>query len=125
MANPIQTDKKVLLIIDDDESIRETLQQVLEIEGFDVLAAAEGKTGLEVLKLNKEKIGVVLLDLMMPEMNGWQFLEVQQNDPEISAIPVIVITAFPNESGSIRPSAILKKPLDPESLIERILPLCG
>src|SRR5260370_35631662 len=80
-----------ILIVEDDLDIRDALQEILEDEGYLPYAAANGAEALEVLD-RVPKPGLVLLDLMMPVMDGYQFLEIFRANPEFSAIPAGVVT---------------------------------
>jgi CheY-like chemotaxis protein len=83
-----------ILIVDDDEAIRETLAQVLAEEGFGVDASANGREALAWLRAHAGGSTVlVLLDLMMPIMDGRAFLREKEGDPSLSSVPVVVITA--------------------------------
>ncbi|HEX4406534.1 MAG TPA: response regulator [Polyangia bacterium] len=82
-----------ILIVDDDEDVRTTLVDALRFEGFAVESARDGREGLAWLRGHQETPWVVLLDLMMPVMNGRAFLEVRASEPALAAIPVIVLTA--------------------------------
>ena len=115
---------KTILIVEDDDSIRETLQSVLELEGHDVLAAENGQVGLELLK-NNPKPCLILLDLMMPVMNGWDFAAALEKDNSLSTIPVIIISAYNEKAIHIKSKAILKKPVDINTLYGAIKEWCG
>jgi CheY-like chemotaxis protein len=113
-----------ILIVEDDRDIRDTLQQVLELEGFVVHTAVNGKDGLE--KLRKiDRPCLILLDLMMPVMNGWEFLEAQGQDGFLSKIPVVVVSAFSTHvPPAPRAVAFVKKPVEIETLLHRIQEHC-
>ena len=83
--------RKPVLIVEDDESAREALAAFLEAEGYPVREAANGQEALD--RLQQENVGLILLDLMMPVMDGWEFRAVQMRDPTLAGIPVMVITA--------------------------------
>jgi len=82
---------KTVLIIEDEADIRTFACRLLELEGYHVLQAETGEEGLRLARGNK--VNLVLLDLRLPDDNGWVILEQIKSDPEISAIPVIVVTA--------------------------------
>jgi len=82
---------KTVLIIEDDADISNFARRVLELEGYRVLQAETGDEGLRLSRENK--VNLALLDLRLPDGSGWVILEQMKNDPEISAIPVIVFTA--------------------------------
>ena len=79
-----------ILIVEDDALIKRMYQQALEFDGFDVDLASDGKEGLD--KLKEKKPTLILLDIMMPKMNGLQFLEEIKSDPVNKNIPVVVLT---------------------------------
>jgi CheY-like chemotaxis protein len=80
-----------VLVIDDDRSTREMLRRMLEREGFPVAEAADGRAGLE--RVAKHRPSLILLDLLMPGMDGFAFLAELQSRPEWAAIPIVVVTA--------------------------------
>src|SRR4051794_18478515 len=85
------TDQPVLLV-DDDGSVRESLTELLEADGYRVVAAENGLRALALLRAGVRP-SVVLLDIMMPEMDGWDFRLQQLRDPELALIPVVVVSA--------------------------------
>ena len=115
-----------VLIVEDDRDTREMLGRFLELEGFDVQSAANGDLALQALQRDGKPC-VILLDLMMPVMNGWQFREAQKQDPGLAAIPVVVITAAGprQEIPPINADGWLSKPVDFDRLLATIGPLCG
>ncbi|MCA1845072.1 MAG: response regulator [Actinobacteria bacterium] len=80
-----------ILVVEDDDATREMLNRMLEREGFTVAEAADGRAGLE--RLAEHRPSLILLDLLMPQMNGFEFLAELQARPEWQSIPVIVVTA--------------------------------
>jgi CheY-like chemotaxis protein len=82
-----------VLVVDDDEAIRENLGEALAYHGFEVEAVANGQLALEWLRGRSDRSPVVLLDLMMPVLNGEQFLELMRADPQLARLPVLVMTA--------------------------------
>ena len=115
-----------VMIVEDDRDTREMLARFLELEGFDVREAANGQVALEALR-EDSRTCVILLDLMMPVMNGWQFRKAQSNDPELSKIPVVVVTAAGarEQIPAIDADAWLAKPVDFDRLLATIDPLCA
>lgn len=83
-----------IVVIEDDTDLRETMKDLLEIKGFSVATASNGREGLELIERNGKPC-LILLDLMMPEMNGWEFLEALQRDQPalLAQTPVAVISA--------------------------------
>ena len=113
-----------VMIVEDDRDTREMLGRFLELEGFEVRTAANGQLALDAL--HEAEPSVILLDLMMPVMNGWQFREQQVRDPRFAQIPVVVVTAAgPREDiPAISADGWLSKPVDFDRLLETIAPLC-
>jgi len=112
-----------VLIVEDDDALREALSDALRDEGFSVEAAADGLEALDLLHLPANpNPSVILLDLSMPRMNGWQFRAVQQTDDRISGIPVVVLSAVPHlaeeaESLGLPRGSCIRKPVPLESLL--------
>jgi CheY-like chemotaxis protein len=114
-----------VMIVEDDRDTREMLARFLELEGFDVREAANGQLALEALREDAATC-VILLDLMMPVMNGWQFRKAQTSDPSLSKIPVVVVTAAGarDQVPAIEADGWLSKPVDFDRLLATIDPLC-
>jgi CheY-like chemotaxis protein len=124
--DPYVSSKSPLLIVEDDFDIRDTLAQILEEEGYRVLGASNGQEALDQLK-NGEVPCLILLDLMMPVMNGWQFRAEQLKDPRLAAIPVVIISAdaaVHEKVGSLSAVAVMKKPIQLERLLEIVGKYC-
>lgn len=111
-----------VLIVEDDADVRETMAEVLESEGFDVQAAREGREALELLHRGARP-DLILLDLMMPGMNGWELRAELERQRELAAIPVIVVSAMdpgPDRDTVLRAAGFLKKPFTLSSLLTAI-----
>jgi len=116
--------RPTILLVEDDDEIRSALAKVLAEEGFGVAVAGNGQEALDYLRAHAPP-RLILLDLMMPVMNGWQFRAAQCSDPGLAAIPVIVLTAVreaPAEAGSLGVSDVIAKPLDVPVLLNAIEP---
>ena len=111
---------KTVLLVEDDFEIRDILQDLLEAEGYDVVPAGNGRQALQFLAENRAHgPRLVILDLMMPFIDGRQVLDVMQRDHALADIPVIVISAIGRETPA-GASAFLKKPLSLEKLFETV-----
>ena len=111
---------KRVLIIDDAEEIRATVTELLLDEGYDVCSAPDGRAALALLNEATELPGLILLDLMMPIMDGWSFRQAQLRDPLLWGIPVVVLSAaydLRRQTVNIQAAAYLKKPVDMTKLI--------
>ncbi|MDD4975691.1 MAG: response regulator [Bacteriovorax sp.] len=115
---------KNILIIEDDADISEILKFAIELEGYTVYTAANGQEGLEAL--SKIEPCLILLDLMMPIMDGWAFAEALEKDPTLNKIPFVVITAFAESAINIKKArGIIKKPVELELLNSTLKKFCA
>lgn len=116
-----------ILVVDDDPDIRETLVELLEENGHPAFAAANGNEALETLRTAGETPCLILLDLMMPGMDGIAFREEQLKDPALSPIPVIVLSAFRDSAETaqqIAATAHLPKPVSFDALMKLVETYC-
>src|SRR5262245_33297484 len=110
-------DDQVVMIVEDDLDLREAIVAVLELGGYAVVEARHGEDALKKLHSLVAKPHLILLDLMMPVMDGFGFRRVQREDPDLSAIPVVVLTAHGNvgeAEAELHPAALLSKPVEPD-----------
>jgi two-component system, sensor histidine kinase and response regulator len=108
-----------VLLVDDDPAVREMFSQALRLAGFDVMEAATGTEALERLR-STTQIGVILLDLKMPDMDGWRFRLAQRTDPRMAAIPTVITTGAPLSEVldcDLKAADYLLKPVGIEHLI--------
>jgi two-component system chemotaxis response regulator CheY len=110
---------KSILLVEDDYSVREALQDTLEFEGYEVTTAVNGQEGLSKLR-NMSKPCLVLLDMMMPIMGGRDFLDVVLADSLLAPIPVVVVSATAGEADTRGAKAVLKKPVDLDLLLKMV-----
>jgi CheY-like chemotaxis protein len=123
MALPAVAHRPVL-IVEDDADLREMMAQLLALEGFGATTAANGQEALEYLELGA-KPDVILLDLMMPVMDGWEFRRQQQSQPALANVPVIILSAIDQRrAAEVNAVAVLKKPLDFDRLLELVRQYC-
>lgn len=113
---------KNILVIEDDQAIRDSIKMALEFEGYNVFTAANGKEGIEVLQ-KMPRPCIILLDLMMPIMNGWDFVDTVEKDMVLATIPVVVVSAY-SEGREIKASGIIKKPVDLNALLNLVKKFC-
>jgi CheY-like chemotaxis protein len=113
-----------VLIVEDDADLRDMMAQLLNLEGFNAATVANGREALEYLQ-ESDRPDVILLDLMMPVMDGWEFRRRQQADPSVSGVPVIVLSALdPTRAADVNANAFLKKPLDFDRLLALVRSYC-
>jgi len=110
-------DERTVLVVEDDREIRETLEDVLRDEGFSVAVASNGREALELLPGLRHPLAIVL-DLLMPVMNGREFYERMRLDPRFATVPVLVSTSDPSWS----PPGLLtmQKPVPLATLISTV-----
>ncbi len=117
-------EKKRILCIEDEPETTNLVQLILNREGYEVLGADGGEEGLRMVK--EEKPDLILLDLMMPGMDGWQVYQHLKDDEETENIPVIVVTAKVQSIDKVLGLQVAKvddyitKPFRPEELSERV-----
>jgi CheY-like chemotaxis protein len=116
-----------VLIVEDDEDIRESLMDFLQDHGYESVGAVNGREALEKLGPGHPRPCVIILDLMMPIMDGRAFRRQQLGDPELRAIPVVVISAYQNIDVSVEGLNVTRhmvKPFDLKQLLDVIQEHC-
>jgi CheY-like chemotaxis protein len=117
-----------VFIVDDDRDIREMLTEILKDEGYTIATAADGLDALTQLRTQPQPPCLILLDLMMPNMNGWEFCAAQQQDPRLSPIPVVVISARADLDRAVAQIPVaghLAKPIDIDRLLHIVERHCA
>jgi CheY-like chemotaxis protein len=118
------SDRSTIFIVEDDVDTREMLGRFLELEGYAVETASNGRQALDRLGTGVP-VCVIVLDLMMPVMDGWQFRSEQVKSQELAGIPVIVVSAAGRDRlQQIEADAYLPKPVDLDELLKRISQFC-
>lgn len=113
--------KPKILIVDDDVDLVQVMRGALESKLFEVIVAHNGKEGLQ--KVKDEKPDIVILDIMMPVMDGWAFAEQFNKDQVLAKTPVLALTSFSDSLGQPFPFQVsehLQKPLKPRDLIAKV-----
>src|SRR5262245_13775095 len=111
-----------ILIIDDDQDIRDIMTIVLRAEGHEVVTAVDGVEGLEQLRLGSRP-SLIFVDMMMPRLDGRAFLEAMRSDPKIADVPVVILTGHPaarNEAKELGTAGYLVKPVELDELLGTI-----
>jgi CheY-like chemotaxis protein len=120
LAKGIEKQKEIL-IVEDDVYIRNNLVEILEEEGYHATGVENGQEALNYLKAKPDLPSLILLDLMMPVMNGPQFRAEQEKDARIKAIPVVVVTAggdAPQKAKQLNVQGWVKKPIEIDDLLK-------
>ena len=110
----------LIMLIEDDQDIRETMVEVLEMENYSVVSATHGREALAILDGPSPLPSVILLDLMMPVMNGWEFLNERSTRPKLKDIPVIIVSAAGDKAKTAVCDAFIKKPVELDVLFDTI-----
>ena len=114
---------ETVLVVEDEADVRTLVSRTLELEGYRVLQAMDGEAGLKVL--TETRVDLVLLDLLLPVLDGWAVLQRIKENPELKAAPVIVFTASASlqkreEAFKLGASEYLMKPLNLDDLIKTV-----
>jgi CheY-like chemotaxis protein len=122
------TDKKgLVLVVDDDDDIRESLEVLLRLHGYHVATAADGAEALARLQASGSRPCLILLDLMMPGMNGFELRNALNANASLADIPVVVITgagAKVADRASAMRLDVLRKPFEPLALLQKVRRFC-
>lgn len=117
---PMAEDYYPILLAEDDSELRALVNEALTSAGFEVVEAANGKAALEVL-LSREPISLVISDLSMPVMTGRQLVDVMQSYSRLSRIPILIVSAEPEELEVLRGAhECLQKPFDMSALLAAV-----
>jgi CheY-like chemotaxis protein len=113
-----------VLIVDDDEDIRDSIQSLLQLRGFTVDTAADGQSALERMRVGAPP-ALVILDCMMPGMNGEEFRVAQLREPALAAVPVVILTGAGERAGASRVGVErIAKPIDLQLLFDTVERFC-
>jgi CheY-like chemotaxis protein len=116
-----------ILIIDDEDDIRDAIAELLEAEGYNVVVARDGSEAIAHLAAGAHGVSLILLDLMMPNIDGWTFRRQQLADPSTAAIPVVIMSAAYDvraAAASLAVSDFLVKPIKLSSLLNVVQRYC-
>lgn len=114
-----------ILVVEDNDDVREMMAVTLQLEGHQVSTAVNGRDALHQLH-HGDKPCLILLDLMMPVMNGWEFSQELEHDPDLRDVPVVVVSAATGEIVRNTPAAaFLPKPIDMDKLLDVVCDFCN
>jgi signal transduction histidine kinase len=117
MLDRFHAARRRLLVVDDNPDIREHVAELLESEGFDVVCAPDGEEALSILR-STPSFDLILLDLLLPKIDGWQFRVIQRADPLLCSIPVVAMSASTSaHAKAIDADAYVPKPFEPDALV--------
>lgn len=112
-----------VLVIEDEKELREMMCEALELNGYAVVTANEGQEALEAIE-RIEHLCLVLLDLLMPGMNGWDFFDKMRARPELADVPVVVHSSVPSRAPA-GVARVLQKPLELDRLLSVVQEFCA
>jgi len=124
MTDDAARSSAMVLLVEDDVDVREAVTDTLEDAGYRVIAARHGQEALEVLRNGGPRPCLILLDLMMPVMDGWQFRDLQSKDPELADIPVVALSAH-GGLHALGAADHLRKPVQLRALMDVVERFCG
>jgi CheY-like chemotaxis protein len=114
-----------ILVVEDDQDIRETLHDLLARAGYNALLARDGREALDTLAKIKRPC-MILLDLMMPVMDGWAFLRALDQDESLASIPIVILSAYTEKTKPHeRVKGVLGKPVNVAALLRTVREHCG
>jgi CheY-like chemotaxis protein len=119
--------ERTVLVVEDDQEVRDAIAEVLEDCEYKALPAANGAEALERLRTAAPQPCVILLDVMMPTMDGWEFRAAQQSDPAMKDIPVVLLSAHTDvksAAAQMQVAGFLPKPVAIDKLIETVEKFC-
>jgi CheY-like chemotaxis protein len=118
--------KRSVMVVDDDDDIRTTIEALLHQRGYPVLCAVEGAEALGLLRQNATRPGLILLDLMMPGMSGESFRAAQLRDPALADVPVVVLSGAGKliEKAHLLGVEALQKPISLSDLLAIVSRFC-
>lgn len=114
----------MVLLVDDDQDLRDSVADLLRQRGYKVATAEDGHAALAIITGTRMPC-IVLLDLVMPGMDGWQFLGAVQSDPNLSAIPIVIASAHAATHAPPGTAGVLRKPFDFDEMFRLVARHCG
>lgn len=125
-AHPMQS-RGTILVIEDDHDIRVSVRNVLEDEGYTVITVTNGRSALDVLE-RAAAVGdlprLIILDLMLPVMDGWHFADRLREDPQLGSLPILIMSAYEDPPPPKGVVGFVKKPVDIEALLRCVSESC-
>jgi CheY-like chemotaxis protein len=117
--------KGPVLVVEDDYEVRVTVRSILEVEGYEVCTAINGKDALALLASSSRKPVLALVDLVMPMMDGRQFIEILKRTEALAALPLVVQSAYIDREPPSRIAGFMRTPVDENALLEVVKKHCG
>jgi CheY-like chemotaxis protein len=114
--------KSTILIVEDEKESRDSLREILEFEGYAVETAVNGREALEALNVSDRRVCIMLLDLFMPVMDGWQVIDQLRAEGRLDSTKIVIITSAPYRAPAGLP--VFQKPLDLDKVMNEVQRLC-
>ncbi len=124
---PIHSTERLILVVEDDRNLRQLVVDILDAEGYEVRAAGNGKEAMSILKsaISGRLPDLIVLDLMLPKMNGWDLRAALQEDEALADIPVLVMSGIGPDLAAVAAEGHLHKPLDLDTFLTTVNRLCA
>jgi CheY-like chemotaxis protein len=122
MESDRERERPTILVVEDDEDAREAMVALLQMKGYRAVSAANGRAALDYLDQGPAP-DLIILDLWMPVMDGWQFRSEQTRNPRLAHIPVIVVTAL-SDRADVDANEVIIKPVDVDRLLSKVDQYC-
>jgi CheY-like chemotaxis protein len=123
LSHPFES-RSTVLVVEDDHDIRVSVRNLLEDEGYRVLTVTDGRAALELLERAEPSPSLIILDLMLPVMDGWQFAERLRASPRLAGIPIVIMSAYQDPPPPEDVVAFVKKPIDTDTLLHVVDRYC-
>ena len=125
-STPARTSRGRILIVEDVDEARQQMAETLRAHGYDVAEAADGLRAIQAV--SAERFDAIVLDLVMPNVDGWQFRETQLRHPELAGIPTVIVTVHPlrePDRYALRTPNVLRKPVEDAALLAALEQACA
>lgn len=116
--------RSTILVVEDDHDIRVGVRSLLEDEGFRVVTVTNGVAALETLERGRQAPSLIILDLMLPVMDGWEFAARLRQRPKLAGIPIVIMSAYEDPPAPDGIVGFIKKPVNAEALLHLVATYC-
>ena len=116
--------RATVMVVEDDHDIRVSVRALLEDEGFRVVTVTDGKSALDLLERTPQKPSLIILDLMLPVMDGWHFAARLRARPQLADIPIVIMSAYEDPPPPEGVVGFIRKPIDADALLKLVSSHC-
>jgi CheY-like chemotaxis protein len=117
--------RSTVLVVEDDHDIRVSVRNLLEDEGYRVLTVTDGRAALDLLERAEPSPALIILDLMLPVMDGWEFAERLRALPRLAGIPIVIMSAYQEPPPPCEAVAFVRKPINSDVLLNVVDRYCA